>query len=148
MIAYPITPDQVRTMREFVRAHALTQPTDDMQCIGWFDPATEKLLMVAAMNGFMGRICNIHIAMVPGFHFTPKAMLREVFAHAFDRLKLAKLVGLVNSNNTRAMRYDLHLGFVEEHRMPGMHDDGGDLVILSMTRAQCRYLNLPALLAA
>jgi hypothetical protein len=36
---------------------------------------------------------------------------------------------------------DLHLGFRELYRLPGMHDDGADLVLLGMTKSECRYIN-------
>lgn len=148
MIAYPETAGQLNGMKAFIKSHALVNPTDDMYCIGWFDPATLQLLMVAAFNAHIGSLCQIHIACAPGFHFTPRAMLREVFSHAFDRMKVTHLLGVVNSLNTRAMKYDLHLGFKEVVRFKGTHDDGGDLVMLTMERPDCRYLQTPARKAA
>jgi len=50
------------------------------------------------------------------------------------------VLGVVNSNNEKAMRMNIALGYVEEYRMPGLHDGGGDIVIFSMTKDQCRFL--------
>ena len=143
MIIYPTNAFQAKILADFMLAHAFTQPLADMHYVGWAEEEhgkPVKLQMVVGLGGFMGSVCNIHVAMAPGFHFTPKIMLERVFQHAFEEFKVKKLIGIVNSLNEKAMKYDLHLGFVEEHRIVGMHDDGGDIVILSMTPEQCRYL--------
>ena len=51
------------------------------------------------------------------------------------------IIGVVNSKNVAALKYDLHLGFKELFRIPKMHDDDGDVVILGMTRDECKYLD-------
>ena len=148
MIVYPQQPAHEAAMMEFLRTFAHVQPSKDMKVMGWLGDGGH-LVMVVGFNAFIGATCQIHVAMVPDFHFTPKAMLEAVFRHAFDDFNRAKLIGIVNSKNTDAMKYDLHLGFKEEFRMPGLHDDGGDIVILGMTRAECKYLkNKPRLMAA
>jgi hypothetical protein len=38
------------------------------------------------------------------------------------------------------MNYDKKLGFTEVVRLEGMHDDGGDLVVLEMNKADCRWI--------
>ena len=139
MIIYPQNPQEEAAMMAFLSHFALVAPTADMKCIGWEEDGDLK--MVVGLNAFIGAVCQIHVAMAKGFHFTPRALLTEVFDGAFNRFNVAKLIGIVNSLNVKAMRYDLHLGFKEEHRMVGMHDDGGDLVILSMSRTDCKYLN-------
>lgn len=61
------------------------------------------------------------------------------FEYAFNQLKVKKVLGLVDSTNLSALRFDSHLGFIEEARIK---DAGktGDLIILSMTRPQCRWV--------
>jgi RimJ/RimL family protein N-acetyltransferase len=138
MVVSPNTGDQWQMLSQFLRARAGVQPSADLRMIGWIQD--KKLCIVVGFNGFIGSVCQIHTAFAPGFHFAPRAMLRAVFEFAFKDAKCKKLLGVVNSNNAKAMKFDTHLGFTEEHRLPGMHDDGGDLVILSMTPEQCRYL--------
>jgi hypothetical protein len=47
---------------------------------------------------------------------------------------------VVNSFNKKAMKIDLWLGFEEILRVYGAHDEGGDIVLLQMTPAKCRWL--------
>jgi hypothetical protein len=116
------------------------QPTPDTRYIAWVDPGGGALKLVVALNAFLGKTCQIHVAMKDGFSYTPKAMLEAVFDYTFNQIGLELLVGIVNSKNAPAMKYDKHLGFEESHRLPGVHDDGGDIVIMTMNREQCRYL--------
>jgi hypothetical protein len=44
-------------------------------------------------------------------------------------------------SDEKAMRMDLHLGYHEIFRLPGMHEDGGDLIVLAMKKTECRYLD-------
>jgi RimJ/RimL family protein N-acetyltransferase len=140
VIAIPRSQREWEAMAAFVRHHAGVLPNADARCIGWV--SDHKLVMAVTFQAFLGKTAQIHVAMVPGWHFTPRAMLREVFHYAFDTAKLEMLLGVVNSKNVRAMRWDMHLGFRELHRLPGMHDDGGDIVLLGMKKAECRYLAL------
>ena len=144
MIFAPQTAQQYRALAEFIRERAHVQPTLDTQYIAWVDPGSQSFKMVVAMNGFIGKTCQIHVAMRNDFNFTPRKLLEAVFDYTFNTAGRELLVGVVNSKNEAAMRYDKHLGFVESHRFPGVHDDGGDLVIFTMTRDQCRYLKAPA----
>lgn len=69
-----------------------------------------------------------------------KEFLRVAFGYAFNQLKVHKIIGLVDSTNDKALRLDKHLGFVQEAVITGAGSKG-DLVILTMTQEQCRYLN-------
>ena len=142
MTIYPQTPEQANVLAAFLQKHAGVAPSTDAKLMAWVETAGDeaKLCLVVGFNAFLGSVCQMHVAMAPDYHFTPKEMLRATFHHAFNDFKVKKLLGIVNSKNEKAMKYDLHLGFTEEHRMPGMHDDDGDIVILSMTREQCKYL--------
>jgi len=138
MIVVPQNDQQWQAMTQFVRHYAGVQPNADTRCIGWVSEG--KLVMAVTFQAFIGKVAEIHVANAPGWHFTPRAMLREVFHYAFVTAGLEMLLGVVNSKNTRAMKWDLHLGFRELLRLHGMHDDGGDIVLLAMKKAECRYL--------
>lgn len=138
MIVIPQTPKEWHVATTFLGYHSGVAPSADMKIIGWEEQNSLKL--VVGFNGIMGKVCQIHVAMADGYHFTPRAMLEATFEYAFNQLGREKIIGVVNSKNEKALRYDLHLGFVEEHRMPEMHDDGGDIIILGMLKSQCRYL--------
>jgi len=38
------------------------------------------------------------------------------------------------------MEYDQKLGFKEAVRFPGVHDNGGDLVVFEMNKSDCRWI--------
>jgi hypothetical protein len=139
VIAVPRSNEEWQAMTGFLRHYAHVMPTPDTQCIGWISNGI-NLVMVVGLQGFIGKVAQIHVAYYPGWHFTPRSMLREVFHYAFVTAKLEMLLGVVNSKNTKAMRMDKHLGFRELLRLPKMHDDGGDLVLLAMKKSECRYL--------
>ena len=138
MIIMPQTPEEWRAATLFLSYHAGVVPSADMKIMGWVED--DALKMCVCFNGFLGRVCQIHVGMSEGYNFTPRKMLDAVFDYTFNQLGLLKLIGIVNSKNERAMKYDLHLGFIEEHRMVGMHEDEGDIVIFGMTADQCKYL--------
>ena len=50
------------------------------------------------------------------------------------------MLGVVNSKNESAMRFNKHLGFKELSRLPEIHDDGGDLVLFKMDKSECKWL--------
>lgn len=143
MVIFPSNKEQHALLAGHLLALAGVQPCADMKSLAWCEEdenGSAVLRLIVGFTAFIGKTCQIHVAMAEGFHFTPKAMLEVVFDTAFNKLGIEKLLGVVNSKNEKAMNYDFRLGFVEEYRMPGLHDDGGDIVLLSMTREQCRYL--------
>ena len=139
MIVSPQNPGEWSTLARFMHEFAHVQPTPDMAMIAWIDE--DRVRIVAALTGFLGKLAQIHIAFAPGWHYSPRTMLKAVFNYAFVDRKLELLVGIVNSNNQRALQFDRHLGFHELYRIPGMHDEGGDVVVLGMYAHECRYLD-------
>jgi len=139
VIVTPCSNSDWLVLTGFLRDHALVMPTPDTQCIGWLSEG--KLVCAVGMQGFLGKVCQMHVAYVPGWHFTPRSLLRAVFRYAFLTAGREVVLGVVNSKNEKALRMDAHLGFRELFRLPGMHDDGGDMVLLGMTKDNCRYLD-------
>jgi hypothetical protein len=127
-------------IEQFMFANAGVIPSKTSHLLGWQDEDGEILVGVC-LDSFLGKTCQIHLAMREDFHFSPRGMLFSTFEYVFDILKVELLLGVVNSKNHKAMYYDLHLGFKELFRMPGVHEDGGDIVILGMTRDKCIFIN-------
>jgi hypothetical protein len=126
----------------FLLQHAGVSPSADARYIGWVED--NRLRVLVCYNGFVGKVCQMHIAMAPDYHYSPRAMLRECFRYAFEDCKREMVLGVVNSLNLRTMRYDIHLGFKELYRLPKMHDDGGTLILMGMTKDECIWLNQEA----
>lgn len=90
-------------------------------------------------DNFTGRAIQMHVASDGTRHWLNREFLRMVFDYPFRQLGVNKVIGIVDSANADALKFDLHLGFVTEAviKDAGKH---GDLHILSMTRQQCRFL--------
>ena len=112
---------------------------------GYYDPAMTtcigletngKIVAVTAFNNYNGASTQIHIAITG--RLTREYTL-YVYRYAFDVMKVHKLIGLVSSANEKALRFDKHSGYVEEARIKDGYPDG-DVIILTMTRDQCKFL--------
>lgn len=103
--------------------------------IGW--ERNGQLTAGVLVDHYNGASACLHVA-GDGKKWLTREFLYFVFGYVFEQLKLNVVIGLVPSWNTQALRFDLHLGFVEKCRIPGAVPDG-DLVILTMTRGQCRW---------
>jgi len=71
-----------------------------------------------------------------------RAMLWVCFDYPFNQLQVKKVFGAVPSYNKVAYEFDKHLGFQDEATIQGVYPDGY-LMLLSMTREQCRFLDMP-----
>lgn len=100
-----------------------------------------KLLAGVVFDSYNKASVQMHVAAVPGARWMTRAFLWTCFHYPFEQLKVNKILGPVGSANTAARRFDEHLGFVLETALKDAHPDG-DLLIYSMTRDQCRFLNL------
>lgn len=134
----PSNPRELEILLAFLRHHCHAVLTDHAHVFGWV--SEDNVVIAVGIDGWLGKTAQIHVAFAEGWHYPPREMLRAVFKHCFDHCKLEMLLGVVNSNNERAMRFDRHLGFRVLHTLPGMHDDGGDILLLGMHRKECRYL--------
>lgn len=88
---------------------------------------------------YNGRSAWAHIASNGSKNWLNKEFLRIIFDYPFNQLKLKKLIGVVDSNNAQALKFDKHLGFVEQ---TVIKDAGttGDLCVLTMSKEQCRFI--------
>lgn len=97
-----------------------------------------KIIAVCGYDNFNGASIQMHIA-GEGKRWLNREFLWYCFHYPFNELKVNLVVGLVPSSNKDALRFDTHLGFQVEHTVKNAHPLG-DIVILTMTREQCKYL--------
>ena len=114
------------------------QPCGDLQAIFWADE-DRNIEWVVGYTAFIGKTCQIHVVALKG-GYTPKLFLKAAFDYPFNVCNVEKMFGIVNSKNIKAMEYDQKLGFKEAHRFIGVHDDGGDIVVFEMDKADCRWI--------
>ena len=118
--------------------HVGVQPCGDLEALFWVDEEN-KIEWVIGYTAFIGKTCQMHMVNLKG-GYTPKGLLFGAFDFPFNYLGVEKAIGILNSLNTRAVEYDKKLGFTEVVRLEGMHDDGGDLVVMEMNKADCRWI--------
>ena len=92
------------------------------------------------------RVGSIAIHMA-GFrkNWVSKAMLYLAFHFPFRQLKVKKLFGTVPERNIEARNNDLKLGFKIEYMVEsvyGYEDNVNGMYLMSMTEAECKWLNM------
>ena len=113
---------------------------------GSYDPASQaiglekdgQLIAGVLFDHYTGRSIAMHVA-GEGGHWMTREFARACFGYAFGQLKVRKVIGLVDSANHAARRYDEHLGFKLEAVITDA-GAGGDLLIYTMTPEQCRWM--------
>lgn len=100
----------------------------------------DKLLGGVLFQNYTGSSIGIHVA---GFadHWINRDMLWVCFHYPFVQLGCSKLFGQVPSTNSKALEFNLNLGFKEVARIEDVFPDG-DLIVLTMQREKCRWLKL------
>lgn len=68
-------------------------------------------------------------------------MMWIVFDYPFNQLKVNKVAGTINSKNKELLDFNRRLGFKEEARIKNAYEDG-DMLVLTMERAECRWLKI------
>lgn len=97
-----------------------------------------ELVAGVLFDNYNGRSMAMHVA-GEGSTWLTRGYLRVAFTYAFEQMKVKKLIGLVDSSNEAARRFDEHLGFRLEARIADAAPQG-DLLLYTMTAAECRYL--------
>ena len=113
------------------------QPRSDAVAVGWREHG--ELRSVVLYDNFSACDCNIHIASDGKPGWLNRKFLIAAFMHPFVQWKLRRVTGLVPAKNTKALRFDLHLGFVREGYLRNALPDD-DIIVLGMLREECIYL--------
>lgn len=89
---------------------------------------------------YTGASIRVHMAGIgPGW--ANRELIWMAFDYPFNQLKVQKLLATVQSTNERVLDIDFRLGFTVDCRILNAVP-GGDLLILSMSRRDCKWLNL------
>lgn len=111
-------------------------PTADMKCIG--NVLNGHLKGVVGYDNYNGASIMMHSA--GDGNWLTKQMLQVVFDFPFNVCRVNMVIGLVPSGNRQALKFNTHIGFTTQCILEGAHPDGA-LVLMTMTREECRYLN-------
>lgn len=130
---------------DFFRGYLQMSRTDDFRGV-LFVPIEykgavsmiEQVAVAVAYNNFNGRLCSMHAVIQKPEYVTP-GVVREVFEFPFKYCNVEHLLAPVAADNLEALEFDKRLGFKEIYRFT----EGatvGDLVMLSMSKADCRWI--------
>lgn len=130
--------DDVDAAKKIARAAPCVYSPRHDRCIARMKG--ERLLGGVIYQGYTGASIEMHVA---GFDpvWLSRDLLWAVFAYPFIQLGCLKVIGRVKQSNSKALEFDLKLGFKEEARVRDVYPDG-DLFILTMRREDCRWLKL------
>jgi hypothetical protein len=92
-------------------------------------------------TGYLGASITVHMAGNETNWASPD-FLWMTYDYSFNQLGVRKLIGLVPADNLRALSIDLRMGFTIEAKLTDMMPDGTDLLILSMRKADCKWLRI------
>ncbi len=138
MIVSATTPEQIHLAKEILLREIGVRATADLRAIFWVNKDTKFIDWVVGYDGFVGKSCQMHVVNL-GKKPTPRKLVWAAFDYPFNQAGLKVLFGIVNSNNDSAMKFDTQLGFTELSRIEGAHDDGGDIVLLTMRADDCKW---------
>ena len=134
----------------------LFKPLDTMEEWLWFKDKTHVLrcedsqgimayneqgiIQAAAIfDSFSPDGCSVHWAIENPMVLRHK-FLQAIAYHLFVTCKRERIFGLVPSNNTKALKFDHNVGMREVARIPHAMGEGIDYIIMTMTKAECRWL--------
>ena len=101
-----------------------------------------NLVAVVAFCGFLPNACHMHIGSV-GEHWMSKDLLWACFDYPFIKLEKKVILATLDASNEEAVRLNRHLGFQDKCVIEDAHENG-DLLIMTMKREDCKWLNLNA----
>lgn len=132
-------------VRGFFQAKLGLRCSDDFRGVCHLRPLTDgesadmdDVAIAVGYDSFIGRACCMHVV-IPRPELLTRRIVREAFEFPFIKCDCEAVLGLVDSVNDAALTFDTRLGFREIARIPGAGLEG-DLVVLCMQRAQCKWL--------
>ena len=132
-------PELKQLAAEILQKEIGVQPSADLQALFWASPKTNEIEWCIGYTSFLGKTCQIHVVIF-NKKYTPRKLLWAAFDYPFNQAGVETLIGIVNSKNDLAMKYDQNLGFKEVYRFEGVHDEGGDVVVFEMKKKDCRFI--------
>jgi len=108
------------------------------ETIGLYREEDKEILAGVLFEDYTGACVSTHISIA-----NPNVPIRKLLVtcamYAFDQLGCKKVLGLVPSNNTEALNFDIKIGFKPEAIIKDVFNDA-DMLVLYMTREECSFL--------
>ena len=117
---------------EWVAAQTGGQFRSDAVAIGL--EKNGEVVAGAIFDSFNGASVVAHVAA----QSVNREWLHAIHWYAFEQLRVNCVIGIVSSDNEKALRFDTHLGFREVTRIPNACP-AADMVILTLSKEDKRY---------
>lgn len=108
---------------------------DDCQGIGYL--SNDSLIAGVSYERYTGKSIMVHQRVDS---HAPRSFWFSVVDYPFNDLGVTHLIGLVDSTNHKAIKINLKMGFIVEATIAEAGSDGGDLLIMKMTKDNCKLL--------
>ena len=108
----------------------------ETMCIG--QEKDGELIAVVGYNNFTEKLCQIHVASTD-VYWLNKDLLFAIFDYPFNKVKVNVILAPICKDNVKSLNLCRKLGFEKVADIPYAHKDG-DLIIMSMKRNQCKWL--------
>jgi len=110
-------------------------PVETM-CIG--QEKNGELIAVVGYNNFTQKLCQIHVASTD-VYWLNKDLLFAIFDYPFNKVGVKVIIAPICKDNSKSLNLCRKLGFEKVADIPYAHKNG-DLIIMSMKRNQCKWL--------
>ena len=119
------------------RAHAIMM-ADSMGVVA-YDDDSKTIQAVCVADTFTRDACSLHVA-IDNPMVLRHGFIQHVFNHLYHNCGRERIFGVVPSSNTRALKFDFHIGFREVARIGDAIAEGIDSVIVRMDKKDCRWI--------
>ena len=104
--------------------------------IGWM--RDDEIVAGVMYERYTGQSIEASIVVEGGASIT-RPFLWAMFDYPFNQLNVSKILAYCNSTNAKSIRLLTKLGFYPQALIEDVYEDG-DLVIYTMTKQQCEWL--------
>jgi RimJ/RimL family protein N-acetyltransferase len=131
-----VTTENQSYLKEWLSEAGKDKYSDDTMCIG--QEKDGQLIAVVGYNNFTEKLCQIHVASTD-VYWLNKDLLFAIFDYPFNKVGVKVILAPICKDNHKSLNLCRKLGFEKVAEIPYAHKDG-DLVIMSMKRNQCKWL--------
>lgn len=105
-----------------------------------------NILAVSVYSHFTATNCEMSIASDGSRRWMSKGFLKVSYLYPFIQCGLLRVTGIVEPDNTEALRLDEHIGMVREgvlrNWFKGKDGTVKDGILMGMTREECKWIRM------
>ena len=118
-------------------------PTPNMVVFGQYNVAKKRIIGAVGYDNWAINSVEMHCA--GEGRWVTRELIYKSFQYPFIRGGVKVVIARVGGDNAKALKFNTHMGFKEQCRIPNAWDGDTDLVILAMQKTDCKWLDLAAM---